>query len=220
MKFFLDTANIDMISTVKDYGLLDGVTTNPSLIAKEGVQDFFGHIRRICDITLGPVSAEVVSEDYESILAEARELANISEFVVVKIPMTKAGIKAVATLEAEGIQTNVTLVFSPSQALLAAKVGASYISPFLGRIDDISWDCMEMLEKTLEIMSVYDFESEIIAASIRSPKHVVEAACLGCDIATVPFRILEQMFLHPLTDRGIEKFLDDWNKLKKTPGKE
>lgn len=220
MKFFLDTANIEMISVVKDYGLLDGVTTNPSLVAKEGVQDFFGHVRKICDIVHGPVSAEVISEDYNGILSEARELAAISEYVVVKVPMTKEGIKAVSTLEKEGIQTNVTLVFSPSQALLAAKAGASYISPFLGRIDDISWDSMEMLEKTIEIINMYGFKSEIIAASIRSPKHVVEAACLGCDIATVPFKILEQMFLHPLTDRGIEKFLKDWHSLKNDPGKE
>ncbi|HOO32043.1 MAG TPA: fructose-6-phosphate aldolase [Thermotogota bacterium] len=220
MKFFLDTANLDMINAAKDYGLLDGVTTNPSLIAKEGIQDYHGHIRRICDITLGPVSAEVISEEYGAILSEARELAAISEFVVVKVPMTKNGIKAVRTLELEGIQTNVTLVFSPSQALLAAKAGASFISPFLGRIDDISWDCMEMLEKTLEIMNVYDFKSEIIAASIRSPKHVVEAAQMGCHIATIPFGVLEQMFLHPLTDKGIRKFLDDWNTLKNNPGKE
>jgi transaldolase len=220
MKFFLDSANVDMIKAVKEYGLLDGVTTNPSLIAKQGVKDFHGHIRRICDIALGPVSAEVISEDCDSMLLEARELAKISEFVVVKIPMTKEGIKAVTELESEGIPTNVTLVFSPAQALIAAKAGASFISPFLGRIDDIAWDCMEMLEKILEIVNVYDFKSEIIAASIRSPKHVVEVARMGCDIATIPYKIIEQMFLHPLTEKGLKKFLDDWNKLKNDTGKE
>jgi transaldolase len=148
---------------------------------------------------------------------EARYLAKLSEYVVVKIPMTSEGIKAVRTLEKEGIPTNVTLVFSPAQALIAAKAGASYISPFLGRIDDIAWDAMDMLEKTLEIVRIYDFKSEIIAASIRHPKHVVDAALMGCDIATIPYKILEQLFVHPLTDIGIERFLTDWKKLDSKP---
>lgn len=214
MKFFLDTANIDLIKKAKNLGLLDGVTTNPSLVSKEGVLDFHSHVRMICEITRGPVSAEVMGEDYDSMINEARYLTKISEYVVVKIPMTREGIRAVSTLEKEGIPTNVTLVFSPAQALIAAKAGASYISPFLGRIDDIAWDAMDMLEKTLEIIRIYDFKSEIIAASIRHPKHVVDAALMGCDIATVPFKILEQLFLHPLTDIGIERFLSDWKKLK------
>ncbi len=215
MKFFLDTANIDLIKKAKALGLLDGVTTNPSLVSKEGVLDFHSHIRTICEITRGPVSAEVIGEDYDSMVNEARFLAKLSEYVVVKIPMTIEGIKAVATLEKEGIPTNVTLVFSPAQALIAAKAGASYISPFLGRIDDIAWDAMDMLEKTLEIIRMYDFKSEIIAASIRHPKHVVDAALMGCDIATIPYKILEQLFIHPLTDIGIERFLSDWKKLYK-----
>ena len=213
MKFFLDTANIDLIKKAKNLGLLDGVTTNPSLVSKEGVLDFHDHIRTICGIARGPVSAEVIGEDYDSMVNEARYLAKISEYVVVKIPMTSEGIRAVSTLEKEGIPTNVTLVFSPAQTLLAAKAGASYISPFLGRIDDISWDAMVMLEKTLEIIRNYDFKSEIIAASIRHPKHVVEAALMGCDIATIPYKILEQLFIHPLTDLGIQRFLSDWKKL-------
>jgi len=215
MKFFLDTANIDLIKKAKNLGLLDGVTTNPSLVSKEGVLDFHSHIRTICEIARGPVSAEVIGEDYDSMVNEARFLAKLSEYVVVKIPMTIEGIKAVATLEKEGIPTNVTLVFSPAQALIAAKAGASYISPFLGRIDDIAWDAMDMLEKTLEIIRMYDYKSEIIAASIRHPKHVLEAALMGCDIATMPYKILEQLFVHPLTDIGIERFLSDWKKLNK-----
>ncbi len=213
MKFFLDSAIINLIKKAKNLGLLDGVTTNPSLVAKEGVTDFHNHIRVICEITRGPVSAEVIGEDYDSMVNEARYLAKLSEYVVVKIPMTIEGIKAVSTLEKEGIPTNVTLVFSPGQVLIAAKAGASYISPFLGRIDDIAWDAMDMLAKTLEIIRNYDFKSEIIAASIRHPKHVVEAALMGCDIATIPYKILEQLFIHPLTDSGIERFLSDWNKL-------
>jgi len=220
MKFFLDTANIDLIKKAKNLGLLDGVTTNPSLVSKEGVKDFHKHIQQICEITRGPVSAEVIGEDYESMLNEARFLAKLSAYVVVKIPMTTEGIRAVTTLEKEGIPTNVTLVFSPVQALVAAKAGASYISPFLGRIDDVGWDAMDMLEKTLEIIRNYDFKSEVIAASIRHPKHVVDAALMGCDIATVPFKILEKLFIHPLTDIGIEKFLSDWSKLQSHLGKE
>lgn len=213
MKFFLDTANIDLIKKAKNLGLLDGVTTNPSLVSKEGVKDFHSHIRIICDITRGPVSAEVIGEDYDTMVNEARYLAKISEYVVVKIPMTTDGIRAVTTLEKEGIPTNVTLVFSAAQALIAAKAGASYISPFLGRIDDVAWDAMEMLEKTLEIIRIYDFKSEVIAASIRHPRHVVDAALMGCDIATIPYKILEQLFIHPLTNIGIERFLSDWKKL-------
>lgn len=220
MKFFIDTANIEKIKIAADWGILDGVTTNPSLIAKEEIDSFESHIARICEIVKGPVSAEVTAMDYDNMVKQARELAKLSKYVVIKIPMTKDGIKAVKTLSGEGIKTNVTLIFSASQALLAAKAGATYVSPFLGRIDDISWESMDLLADIIEIYENYSYDTEIIAASIRHPMHVIQAAKMGCDIATVPFESLDKLFSHPLTDIGIEKFSDDWEKFQKRLGKE
>ncbi len=218
MKFFIDTANLDEIKNAYDLGVLDGVTTNPSLIAKEGItgrDSFKSHIKKICEIVQGPVSAESVHSDFEGMLEEGRELAKIDENVVVKIPMTTVGLKAVRSLSQEGVQTNVTLVFSPLQALLAAKAGATYISPFVGRLDDISQDGMELVRQILDIFSNYLFETEVIVASVRNPVHVLTAARLGADIATIPFKVIEQLARHPLTDQGIEKFLKDWEKVEK-----
>jgi transaldolase len=218
MKFFIDTANLDEIKDAHELGVLDGVTTNPSLIAKEGIaspEAFRDHIKQICEIVQGPVSAEGVCCDMGGMLGEARELAAIDPHVVVKIPMTRAGLKAVKTLSEEGIQTNVTLVFSPLQALLAAKAGAAYISPFVGRLDDIAQDGMDLVRQILDIFSNYLFETEIIVASIRNPLHVLTAARLGADIATIPHKVIEQLVRHPLTDIGIEKFLQDWKKVDK-----
>lgn len=217
MKFFIDTANLNEIKDAYELGVLDGVTTNPSLIAREGIAnrtDFKKHIKTICDIVQGPVSAEGVRPDLEGMLAEARELYEIDPHVVVKIPMTTIGLKAVKNLSQEGIQTNVTLVFSPLQALLAAKAGATYISPFVGRLDDISQDGMELVKQILDIFSNYLFETEIIVASVRNPIHVLTAARLGADIATIPYKVIEQLARHPLTDMGIEKFLQDWKKVE------
>ncbi len=211
MKIFLDTANLEEIKKGVEWGIVDGVTTNPTLVAKEGA-DFKQRVKEICDLVKGPVSAEVIALDYEGMVKEARELASISEYVVVKIPMTPDGIKAVKTLSREGIKTNVTLVFSPAQAILAAKAGATYVSPFVGRMDDISNDGMRMLSEIVEIYNNYGFETEIIAASIRHPMHVIEAALMGVDIVTMPFEVLEKMFKHPMTDIGIERFLSDWKK--------
>ncbi len=218
MKFFIDTANIEEIVDAHALGVLDGVTTNPSLIAREGVQNrdaFKRHIKEICEIVKGPVSAEGVRCDFDGMLAEARDLATIDENVVVKIPMTKVGLKAVKALSQEGVQTNVTLVFSTLQALLAAKAGATYISPFVGRLDDISQDGMELVRQILEVFSNYLFETEVIVASIRNPVHVLEAARVGADIATIPYKVIDQLVRHPLTDEGIEKFLQDWKKVEK-----
>lgn len=216
MKFFIDTANLTEIKDAHDLGVLDGVTTNPSLIAKEGIagsSDFRKHIKEICDIVQGPVSAEGGRADFDGMLAEAHELAEIDPHVVVKIPMTTVGLKAVKNLSQQGIQTNVTLIFSPLQALLAAKAGAAYVSPFVGRLDDISQDGMELVKQILDIFSNYLFETEIIVASIRNPMHVLTAARLGADIATIPYKVIEQLVRHPLTDIGIEKFLQDWKKV-------
>lgn len=211
MKIFLDTANLEEIKKGVEWGIVDGVTTNPTLISKEGAE-FKQRVKEICDLVKGPVSAEVVSLDYEGMVREARELAQISEYVVIKIPMTPDGIRAVKTLSAEGIKTNVTLVFSPAQAILAAKAGATYVSPFVGRMDDLSNDGMRMLGEIVEIYNNYGFETEIIAASIRHPMHVVEAALMGVDIVTIPFAVLEKLFKHPMTDLGIERFMEDWKK--------
>ena len=213
MKFFIDTANIDEIKAAHELGVLDGVTTNPTLIAKEGVSsrdEFKKHIKAICEIVQGPVSAEAVSSKAEDLIEEARELSEIDPHVVVKIPMTREGLKAVKVLSQEGIHTNVTLVFSPLQALLAAKAGATYVSPFVGRLDDISSEGMAVVKDVVEIYANYMLETEIIVASIRNPLHVLEAARLGADIATIPFKVIEQILKHPLTDIGIEKFLSDW----------
>ena len=217
MKFFIDTANLDEIKDAFDLGVLDGVTTNPSLIAKEGIAGrdaFKKHIQKICEIAQGPVSAEGVCSDLEGMLREARELAAIDPNVVVKIPMSTVGLRAVKTLSLEGVQTNVTLIFSPLQALLAAKAGATYISPFVGRLDDISQDGMSLVREILDVFSNYLFETEVIVASIRNPVHVLTAARLGADIATIPHKVIEQLVRHPLTDQGIEKFLQDWKKVE------
>ncbi len=212
MKFFLDTANLEEISSATDMGLIDGVTTNPTLVAREGEQ-FLPLVTEICRLVDGPVSLETVSPDSEGMLKEAKELSSIADNVVVKIPMTPEGLKAVRVCAVEGIRTNVTLVFSPVQALLAAKAGASYISPFVGRIDDVGTIGMDVISDIMDIKVNYGFESEIIVASVRHPGHVLESALLGADIATVPFNVILQLFSHPLTDIGIEKFLADWEKV-------
>lgn len=211
MKFFIDTANIDQIKDAKAMGILDGVTTNPSLIAKEnGNRDEI--LAEIAKIVNGPISGEVLSLDYEGMIKEAKELAAIHENIVVKIPLIKEGIKAVKTLSEMGIKTNVTLCFSASQAILAAKAGATFISPFVGRLDDISQVGMDLIGQIAQIYDNYGYETEIIVASIRNPLHIVEAGLIGADIVTVPFNVIEQLFKHPLTDLGIEKFLMDSKK--------
>ena len=214
MKFFIDTANLDEIRKAADLGLADGVTTNPSLIAKENCA-FEDRIREICSIVDGPVSAEVISTDVDGMVKEAGKLAEIASNVVVKIPMTTNGLKATKKLAGEGIKTNVTLVFSPLQALLAAKAGASYVSPFIGRLDDISHEGMNLVEDIIQIFDNYAFDTEIIVASIRHPIHVLEAAKIGADIATIPYKVIAQLAHHPLTDIGLEKFLADWAKVLK-----
>lgn len=217
MKFFIDTANLDEIKEAHNLGILDGVTTNPSLIAREGIAGrsaFENHIKTICELTQAPVSAEAVSLTREEMVVEARSLSQIDPHVVVKIPMTLDGLRAVRELSEEGIKTNVTLVFSPLQALMAAKAGATYISPFVGRLDDIALDGMKVIEQIIDIFANYLFEAEVIVASIRNPLHVLTAARLGADIATIPFKVIEQLAQHPLTDIGIDKFLKDWQKVE------
>jgi len=211
MKFFIDTANVDEIREAKNMGMADGVTTNPSLIAKEG-RDFKEIIMEICEIVDGPISAEVIALDAEGMISEARELAKIHRNIVVKIPMTIDGMKAVRTLSDEGIGTNVTLVFSPLQALMAAKAGATYVSPFVGRLDDLSQDGMNLVEQILTMYTSYGFETEVIVASVRHPLHVLSAGMMGAHIATIPFKVLDKLAAHPMTDKGIEAFLADWNK--------
>lgn len=212
MKIFIDTANLNEIKTAAAWGILDGVTTNPTLVSREGKIDFKTRIAEICSVVKGPVSAEVVSTDYEGMVKEAKALAQIADNVTVKIPMIEDGIKAVRTLSQIGIKTNVTLVFSSNQALLAAKAGATFVSPFIGRLDDIGNNGMNVLSDILSIYSTYGFKTEVIAASIRSPEHVRIAALMGSHIATVPFEIIKQMFKHTLTDTGLERFLKDWKK--------
>lgn len=214
MKFFIDTANIDEIKKGLEMGMVDGVTTNPSLVAKEQ-RPFEDILRDICAIVDGPISAEVVSLDADGMVREARELAKLGENIVVKIPMIEEGMKAVKRLAAENIKTNVTLVFSATQALLAAKAGATYISPFVGRLDDISQIGMELIGDILTINRNYGFAAEVIVASVRNPLHVLEAALMGADIATIPFKVISQLAKHPLTDIGMEKFLADWEKRRK-----
>jgi transaldolase len=214
MKFFIDTANINEIKEAHQMGMVDGVTTNPSLIAKEG-RDFEEIIRDICQIVDGPISAEVISLEKEGMVKEARHLSAIHDNIVVKIPLTIDGLKATRTLSQEGINTNVTLVFSPLQALMAAKAGATYVSPFIGRLDDISQEGMLLVEQIVEIYNNYAFDTEIIVASIRNPLHVLDAALIGADIATIPFDVLKKLAFHPLTDKGIKAFLDDWEKTKR-----
>ncbi|WP_456473162.1 fructose-6-phosphate aldolase [Desulfolithobacter sp.] len=214
MKFFIDTANINEIRKAMDLGMVDGVTTNPSLVAREQ-RPFEEILKDICDLVDGPVSAEVISLDAGGMVAEARELARLGDNIVIKIPMIEEGLKAVRMLTAEGIKTNVTLVFSSSQALLAAKAGATYVSPFVGRLDDISQTGMDLISDILTIFRNYGFTTEIIVASIRSPMHVVESALIGADIATIPYKVIAQLAKHPLTDIGMEKFLADWEKRQK-----
>lgn len=214
MKIFIDTANVDEIRKVSEWGILDGVTTNPSLIAKEG-RDLKEVVEEICSIVDGPISAEVISLKHEEMVEEARQLAKIHKNIVIKIPMCEEGIKAVHILSQEGIRTNVTLIFSAQQALLAAKAGASFVSPFAGRLDDIGADGIDLIADIAEIFDIYGIETEIIAASIRHPMHVLNAAKAGSHIATIPYKVLMQMLSHPLTDRGIEQFLKDYNKSKK-----
>ena len=209
MKFFLDSANIEEIKQAWDMGVIAGVTTNPTLVAKEG-KNFHELLRAVTGIVEGPISAEGIALDTEEMIREAKELAALHENIVVKIPMTEAGLRAVKSLKTLNIKTNVTLVFTANQALLAARAGASYVSPFLGRLDDISEDGLRLLGDICEIFRVHSLETQIIAASIRNPVHVTEAARIGADIATVPFGVLRQLFRHPLTEEGIERFLQDW----------
>jgi transaldolase len=214
MKFFVDTANLEEIREASSMGVLDGVTTNPSLVKDEGNIDFHEHVLTICNIVDGDVSAEVTATDFDGMMEEARTLDQIHDNVVVKIPLIKDGIKALRALDEEGIRTNCTLCFSPTQALLAAKAGADYISPFIGRIDDISSDGMGLIEEIVQIYDNYGFETEILAASIRHPTHVKRAALAGADVATMPFETMTSLLDHPLTDRGLERFLDDWEEYK------
>ncbi len=212
MKFFIDTASLDQIKEAKDLGILDGVTTNPSLMAKEGIsgqENILNHYVKITEIVDGDVSAEVISTDYEGIVKEGRALAQLAPNIVVKVPMIKDGIKAIRTFTDEGIKTNCTLVFSPGQSILAAKAGASYLSPFIGRVDDITWDGMQLIEDIAEIYAIQGYETEILAASIRSPLHIVNAAKSGADIVTCPLKAILGLLKHPLTDIGLEKFLAD-----------
>lgn len=215
MKFFIDTANPDEIRKAYEMGVIDGVTTNPTLISKEN-RDFPSLIEEICKIIQGlPISLEVISLKAEGMIEEARTLAKIGENIVVKIPMTAEGLKAIKVLVSEGIKTNTTLVFSATQALLAAKAGTTYVSPFIGRLDDISQTGMDLIEQIVTIFENYGFDSEVIVASVRSPIHVLEAALIGADVATIPYKVIEQLVQHPLTDIGIERFLADWKKVPK-----
>jgi len=214
MKFFIDTANIDEIKEAAALGVLDGVTTNPSLVSKEG-KDFRKLLDEILKIVDGPVSAEVISTDYDGIVKEGRDLAKIHKNIVVKIPLIKEGLKACKTLTSEGIKVNVTLCFSPNQAILAAKAGATYVSPFVGRLDDISTSGMDLISQIVQIYRNYNYKTQVLVASIRHPLHVVESALIGADVCTIPFDVIKKMFNHPLTDIGLEKFLSDWKKLKK-----
>jgi transaldolase len=215
MKFFLDTANIDEIRQAAECGLIDGVTTNPSLVSKEG-RDFKEILRDITKIVDGPISAEVVSTDCAGILREAYDLARIHENIVIKVPMIREGMKALKQLSGEGIRTNVTLVFSANQALIAAKMGATYVSPFVGRMDDVSEVGMNLIADLVKIFRNYNFPTQILVASCRSPLHIREAALLGADVATMPYKVLEQLLMHPLTDLGLARFLKDWEKVRQS----
>jgi transaldolase len=215
MKLFVDTGNIKDIQALADIGILDGVTTNPSLLSKEP-GDYKQNLKQICQIVKGPVSAEVVSTDTAGMLREGRDLATIDEHIVVKVPLTKDGIRACKTLSNEGIHVNVTLCFTAAQALLAAKAGASYISPFVGRLDDISTTGMNLIREIVDIYDNYDFATEVLVASVRNPIHIIEAARMGADVATCPPAVIEQCFKHPLTDIGLKKFIEDWEKAQAT----
>ena len=212
MKFFIDTANIAEIKRINEWGILDGVTTNPSLIAKESGKPFEAIIEEICAIVNGPISAEVIALDAPTMIKEGRALARIHPNVVVKVPLTAEGLKATHAFKAEGIKTNVTLCFSATQGLMAAKAGATYVSPFIGRLDDINLVGMELIHELAEIFANYEMKTNVLAASIRSPRHVTDAALAGADVATIPTKVFDQMLAHPLTDRGIEQFLADWKK--------
>jgi len=217
VKFFLDTANLDEIKKGVSWGIVDGVTTNPSLVAKEG-KPFEEHIREICDIVDGDISAEVVSTESSAMIKEGRQLAKIHRNVVVKCPLTRDGIMATSALSKDGIRVNVTLCFSPGQALIAAKAGAYIISPFVGRLDDIGWTGMELIRSIVQIYKNYGYKTKVLAASLRSPTHVIDSALAGADIGTMPFKVLDMLFNHPLTDKGLEQFLKDWNKVfQETP---
>jgi len=213
MKIFIDTANLDEIREANDMGILDGVTTNPSLVAKEGHKDFRSMLEKICAIVNGDVSAEVVSTKADEILKEGRELAKIHKNIVVKVPLIKEGLKAVKVFSEEGIRTNVTLCFSASQAILAAKAGAYIISPFVGRLDDISQNGMELISQIVQIYGNYNYQTQVLVASVRHPLHFVDGALIGADIATMPFKVIDQLAKHPLTDIGLNTFLNDWKKL-------
>ena len=218
MKFFIDTANLDEIREANDLGVLDGVTTNPSLMAKEGIsgnENILQHYVDICGIVDGPISAEVIATDYEGIVREGEHLASLHPNIVVKVPMIKEGIKAIKYFSSKGIKTNCTLIFSAGQALLAAKAGATYISPFLGRLDDISMNGMELIAQIRAIYDNYTFDTEILAASVRHPMHIIQCAELGADVATVPLKAIMALLNHPLTDSGLEKFLADYAKSNK-----
>ncbi|MFC2133506.1 fructose-6-phosphate aldolase [Bacteroidota bacterium] len=212
MKFFIDTANLDEIKEANSYGILDGVTTNPSLVSKEGVE-FNQLLHEIVKIVDGPISAEVVSTDHEGMIKEALELVKIHKNIVIKVPLIKEGLKTIKALSDKDIKTNATLCFSPSQALLAAKAGATYVSPFVGRLDDISTSGMDLIAQIVQIYGNYDYQTEVLVASIRHPMHLVEAAMMGADVATIPFKVIDQLINHPLTDIGLDKFLKDWKKL-------
>tara|TARA_R100000935_G_scaffold43777_1_gene66229 strand:+ start:145 stop:798 length:654 start_codon:yes stop_codon:yes gene_type:complete len=215
MKFFIDTANLDQIREAQDLGVLDGVTTNPSLMAKEGItgkDNIFKHYRKICDIVDGDVSAEVIATDYDGIIREGEELADLHQQIIVKVPMIKDGIKAIKYFSDKGIKTNCTLVFSAGQALLAAKAGATYVSPFIGRLDDISTDGLNLIAEIRLIYDNYEFETQILAASVRHTMHVIDCAKLGADVMTGPLSSIEGLLKHPLTDIGLAKFLEDYNK--------
>ncbi|ATO49200.1 MULTISPECIES: fructose-6-phosphate aldolase [Brevibacillus] len=214
MRFFIDTANVDEIREIHEWGVVSGVTTNPSLVAKEG-RDFIETLKEILDIVDGPISAEVISIDAKGMIEEGEKLASLSKNIVIKVPMTEEGLKAVKIFSKRKIKTNVTLVFNANQALMAARAGATYVSPFLGRLDDIGYDGMQLIADITEIFAVHDIETEIIAASIRHPLHVTEAAKLGADIATIPHKVFKQLLQHPLTSSGIEKFLADWENMQK-----
>jgi transaldolase len=215
MLFFLDTAEMKEIETGLEWGMVDGITTNPSLIAKQG-RPYLGTVQEIARLVPGPVSGEVLATEYDEIMEQGRRLAGLAPNVVVKVPLTPAGLRAVRTFAGEGTRTNVTLCFSPAQALLAAKAGAAYISPFVGRLDDVGEDGMELIEEVVSIYQNYDFDTQVLVASVRHPIHVVQSALLGADVVTLPFKVLEQLYKHPLTEIGLDRFLSDWKKTGKS----
>ena len=222
MQFFIDTANLSEIKEAKSLGILDGVTTNPSLMAKEGIageENVLKHYKQICDIVKGDVSAEVIATDYKGIVEEGERLAALDKHIVVKVPMIKEGVKAIKYLSGKGIKINCTLVFSAGQALLAAKAGATYVSPFIGRLDDINWDGVELIAQLVKIYRTYNFTTKVLAASIRNPLHIVKCAEAGADVVTCPFSSIDGLFKHPLTDIGLKKFLDDYRKVQELPVK-